>query len=100
MIKACELCKGACCETIVLHPRTWGLSAAALQWVELHGEIFKDGLRLACPCKNLINGARSDYENRPDVCNDYIVGSINCREAVKLLRTETQVKKIFQEMDK
>lgn len=84
--KVCELCKGACCETFVLQPRQWGWSDETTKWIELRGVVETNGVRIYSPCKNLICGVCSDYENRPEVCKVYEVGSESCRNAIKIRR--------------
>jgi len=99
MNNICSVCKGACCETIIVSPRQWGWSDDEIHWVELHGNLENGCVRMFCPCRNLVNGVCAAYEDRPKMCDDYVVGSGSCKEAIRLLRSETTQKVLFYMMD-
>lgn len=59
------------------------LPADALEWASYHGEGDGGRLRFACGCKKLRAGECSVYEERPQVCRDFAIGSLGCLEAIK-----------------
>lgn len=91
MNKACELCKGACCESFTLqldglkenHPDDY-------RWLSLHAVQDAGSLRFECPCSKLVKGKCSIYEDRPEVCKRYKVGSVACLKAVATRRAHRQ----------
>src|SRR3990167_2740060 len=87
MNKACALCKGACCESIVLD-LTRSLTRDQLLWFSLHGTVEMGGVRLEAPCKMLKSGECSVWSSRPNVCRDYKVGGKHCVEAIQKRRSE------------
>ena len=92
----CELCKGACCESIVI-PLKFE-EADAQRWLGFHGTEQENGIRLDCKCSKLRHGRCTIYDSRPDVCRVFEVGSPNCREAVKT-RRQYKADKIFKLME-
>lgn len=81
MHPACALCRGACCESLVLHDLPPGEPS---RFLALHGEVLPDGsLELPVPCTQLMKcGECSIHPHRPQPCRDYAVGSIACRATV------------------
>lgn len=80
----CELCKGACCESIIA-PVGGGPNSV---WFRYHGEpVGVDRVELNCSCRMLKDGRCSVYDQRPDTCKAFIVGGPACRETVKRRRT-------------
>lgn len=77
---ACERCKGACCETLVVPLRA--NDPDTQRWLTYHGTGVRNGLRLECACSKLKDGRCSIYADRPQVCRTYEVGSKECREAI------------------
>lgn len=85
MNKACELCRGACCESIVLNVPTGDVGV----WLRYHGEpvgIHGQQVELATPCRMLCDGKCSIWQHRPANCANYQVGSPACRDTVKRRR--------------
>lgn len=90
MNRACELCKGACCESIVASVTPSDES----RWLALHGmRIAPNKVELALPCKMLCAGKCSIWKDRPEKCITYEVGGAACRETV--LRRRTNWQEIF-----
>lgn len=81
MNDACKLCRGACCESIVL-PLPPDPDHAA--WLLKHGSggPWPGTVALECRCRALVDGKCSVYDSRPQVCRDYQPGSDPCRAAV------------------
>jgi Fe-S-cluster containining protein len=90
----CQLCRGACCESIVL---TLGLSDSE-RWLGLHGRPIAPGqVELATPCTQLCAGRCSIHASRPDHCRTYEVGGADCRATV-LRRRPADAERIFAAM--
>ena len=71
MKRACLICKGACCESVVMDADTG-----------LRFDIGQDKVELATPCSKLCGGRCSIWETRPEVCRVFEVGGVDCRAAV------------------
>jgi len=88
--KACEVCKGACCESMTLQ-----LSEAdnvdEKRWLVLHGKLYNDWVELPCPCSMLVDGKCSIYETRPDKCDKAQVGGFDCIFAISRRRPENVI---------
>lgn len=97
MNSACELCQGACCETWALSPREWGWPEGTCRWLEFHGKPTSIGVEFGNPCKHLCNGKCSIYNDRPDVCQVFEVGSKACEHCVRTRRPE-QAEEILRRM--
>lgn len=78
MNEKCFKCGGSCCIGLVISP-----TPESLSWYAMHGEVEGDRVFLECECKHLKLGKCSIYEDRPQMCKDYEVGSEACRNAVK-----------------
>lgn len=78
---ACEVCGGACCETIIVPLRS--NDPDVQRWLKFHGDPVKEGIRFECKCSQLKNGKCSIYQDRPGVCRTYEAGSEACRKAIK-----------------
>jgi Fe-S-cluster containining protein len=75
----CDLCRGACCESIVLTPPP----TDAGRWLGYHGTPLPTGeIELATPCAHLCCGRCAIHDFRPDYCRTYEVGSAACRATV------------------
>ena len=80
MHPACQLCRGACCESLVLHlPPT-----DAGTWLGFHGQPIGDRhVEFATPCSKLSTcGKCSIHRTRPEHCRTYAVGGPDCRATV------------------
>lgn len=82
---SCSLCKGACCEEMLL-PRGPADDDAS-RWFALHGTpVIREGtpfLRFELRCTMLSPGGTcSVYEQRPEVCRTFELGGPECRDAV------------------
>lgn len=86
MNKACEICRGACCETIVLDVSQ--RNPDFYLWLKYHGEALERGIRLECACKMLKDGKCSVYETRPKICMVYQVGCSACLATIHERRYE------------
>lgn len=88
---ACALCRGACCEGIVLPSAPYG-EADANRWLCMHGTPEDaEWLYVPAPCRHLKEGRCSIYEDRPRVCSDFIVGGKLCHRAIKRNRPNQEV---------
>jgi Fe-S-cluster containining protein len=83
MNTACEICKGACCESIIVKAPEGDEG----RWLTLHGQALGFGrVQLETPCAKLCGGKCSIWKDRPLLCQAYPVGGDNCRETVKRRR--------------
>ena len=91
----CALCRGACCESIVV-PR---LPGDVGFWLDLHGtEVGGTHLELPTPCKALgVCGDCTIHARRPENCRRYEVGGAECRATV-LRRRPQQAAEILAAM--
>jgi len=80
-LTACDVCKGACCESIVLGVRYEDKDAQ--RWLSYHGEVRENGVRFECRCSKLRHGKCTIYDSRPEVCRVFEVGSPACLEAIE-----------------
>lgn len=94
MNTACQICRGACCESIVVPiPSDDGGI-----WLRYHATQIGPGLfELATPCKKLCEGRCTIHDTRPMNCRTYEVGGVDCRSTV-LRRRHDQHKEIFAAM--
>jgi Fe-S-cluster containining protein len=88
--KACELCKGACCESILLpidrSPMTQEFYRARAEVVEIYGNTFTE---IPHRCPHLSNSGRcKTYANRPVACSRFAVGSTMCLTAIERRRPD------------
>jgi Fe-S-cluster containining protein len=81
---ACELCRGACCESIIL-PLT-GLNDDGARWFRYHGRLIGDAVELAAKCEHLRHGRCDCYDTRPEPCRQFTVGGELCVSTVKRRR--------------
>ena len=87
---ACELCKGACCESILLpidaSPMTTEFYEARGSVFELYGHQYAE---LPARCPYLSNlGKCMTYAQRPVACSRFVVGSVMCVTAIKRRRPD------------
>jgi Fe-S-cluster containining protein len=80
MVSPCDICKGACCESIVL-PLAFK-DEDTQRWYALHGKDERGAVRLECKCSALKHGKCTIYDTRPEVCRVFAVGSPECRNSV------------------
>ena len=78
--KACDLCGGACCKSMILNLNRFPSNVRF--WMELHGEVTKFGVRVNVPCGALAMGRCMVEGTKPQMCKDLEVGSENCIEAI------------------
>lgn len=92
MNKACELCKGACCESIVVDGN---LNTKVDEWLVARGRSFTintiggvpvQKIEIETVCPSLSLGKCIRYEFRPEMCKEFEVGSKDCRDTVKRRR--------------
>lgn len=81
MNKACEICKGACCEFMALNIKHI-VDNDTFRWLSCHGKAFETIIELDIQCKHLENGVCSYYDKRPSVCKNMNVGSGMCLVAI------------------
>lgn len=96
MMTPCELCKGACCESVIMDLTK---NPMIDEWMLARGKPFGTNhveWEQRCPSLNEC-GQCSRYDNRPRVCIEYPVGGTHCRETVRRRRPNWQ--EIFKLMD-
>jgi Fe-S-cluster containining protein len=87
MNPACQLCRGACCESIIVDAASLRLPADSVTWLRYHGEpIDATRFELNTPCRFSKDGLCGCYEHRPQPCVVYAPGSKICRETVRRRR--------------
>lgn len=99
MSEACKLCRGACCESLLFpingdipsHVEFYDIRARLLA---SNGKPTHAEVEARCP-KLLKSGKCSCYATRPQECQTFAVGSLECRFAVKYRRPESKAKAIF-----
>lgn len=84
MNNACGVCRGACCESIVIPLQ--GIPIVD-EWLLARGTRLQSRTEIESICPNLSKGKCKIYETRPTVCKDYLVGSEECIETVKRRRS-------------
>lgn len=79
MNAACQLCGGACCESLVVTPPP----TEEGRWLGYHGATIEGGgIEIESPCNQLCAGRCGIHAHRPRPCVDYAVGSLACRATV------------------
>ncbi len=80
MHPACALCRGACCESLVVDLPTGDLG----RWLGYHGRTLPSAeVELAAPCRHLETcGTCAIWEKRPAPCHVYTVGGADCRATI------------------
>ena len=97
MTTACQLCRGACCESLLLPLAD---KPALIAFYATRGAILRVGERTALEvearCRHLgaPEGHCTIYSSRPQPCVDYAVGSVLCRDTV-LRRRSASAEAIF-----
>jgi Fe-S-cluster containining protein len=87
---ACELCKGACCESILLRIDT---SPIETEFYDARGSVFQlHGFQYAelparCPYLSKA-GKCMTYAQRPVACSRFAVGSTMCLTAIQRRRPD------------
>lgn len=90
MSKACELCKGACCESILIQI---GNDPMTTEFYEARGSVFDIAGRtfaeLPARCPYLSKAGRCmTYSQRPVACSRYVVGSLMCVATIERRRPD------------
>ncbi len=90
MSKACELCKGACCESILLPispaPTSTEFYAARGSVFHIAGSTFAE---VPARCPHLSgSGKCKTYASRPVACSRFTVGSVMCLTAIERRRPD------------
>jgi hypothetical protein len=103
MHPACQKCRGACCQDIILTPSLFAHPTTDFwRWMLLHGELLggdrfmATGILLKTPCRCLQDGLCDVYENRPANCALFPVGGPGCRAAIARNRSKGQQRKILE----
>ena len=86
MHPACQLCRGACCESIVLPALPPGDEG---RWLGYHGRPLEGGAyEIPVPCTRLDScGSCMIHASRPSVCRTYQVGGPACRATIARRRS-------------
>jgi Fe-S-cluster containining protein len=97
----CNVCCGACCEFFTLSPLEVRVSTRDhRRWFELHARVTDDRLIFDCRCRSLQwNGQCAIYEDRPQMCRDFIAGGKECLEAVRTRRHSFEYNEIRDATD-
>lgn len=97
MNPACSLCKGACCESIILPLKMGDLDAD--RWLRYHAEELDRGWMFDVKCSKLKNGKCSIYDTRPNLCAVFVVGSQGCLDAVRRRRPfkEKEIRRLIED---
>ena len=87
---ACELCKGACCESILI---PIDASPTTTEFYSARGEVFqivgRTYAELPALCTHLSgSGKCKTYANRPVACSRFAVGSTMCVTAIQRRRPD------------
>ena len=91
MTTACQICRGACCESLLVPLAD---KPALIEFYATRGSILRVGerpvLEVEARCRHLgaPEGHCTIYTNRPQPCVDYAVGSALCRDTVLRRRAE------------
>lgn len=88
MHPACDICRGACCEGMVLCPQNYGYRGDSLDWWRYHGIETKRGIYLNCRCRHLAGGKCAIYDTRPQCCRDFSPGATGCLDAIHRVRPQ------------
>lgn len=92
MHPACQICRGACCEAIMLPPCR---DPEDTRWLALHGREVDGRVELLCQCHHLLpDGSCGCYEDRPRTCRVYEVGGVACLRAVRRRRTPAVLEEV------
>lgn len=88
MTHPCEICKGACCESMLFaYPS--GLPIMD-EFYGVRGKVSQEHgvieLETRCPNLQRKTGKCAIYSCRPQVCKDYAVGSTMCLKTIALRR--------------
>ena len=83
----CQVCQGACCESLLIPIQNDSLS---VDFWKTRGEISVINgdtfVEIESKCRHLVCGLCSIYVARPEACRVYEVGSIACIETIKTRR--------------
>lgn len=92
----CDLCAGACCETLVVPVELGMLSQQDRRFFRLRGDFEAGGVRVDARCRALgADGRCTVYESRPEACRTYEVGSPACVAAVRARRPVHEARAIL-----
>ncbi len=101
----CMVCRGACCETIVI-PAQMAIFFDA-EWRRIRGRDVAlgacdprvpDSWEIPCACPKLTaDGLCGIYDTRPLICRHFEPGSFACLSAIERRRTPEQAKRILWE---
>jgi Fe-S-cluster containining protein len=97
----CLVCRGACCEELIVTPSTDGGDAtnfprAFAEFLSVRGvPLDNGGYAVAARCPQLTNaGLCSCYEDRPMVCELFPAGGPECLAALQRRRTPEERERI------
>ena len=97
-VNPCDICRGACCETLVT---PLSQDDRVNEWLAARGEVCEKFVRLECRCKHLDPDGRCRiYRTRPQLCRDYPVGSPACIEAIRHRRSALMMDVIIRYIEK
>jgi hypothetical protein len=86
MHPACNLCRGACCESIVLDQTS---SAMVNEFLRARGrQLSRCRTEIETRCPHLKDGACDCHASRPVACQLFAVGGAVCRETVARRRAK------------
>jgi len=84
---ACSLCQGACCELLGVPVFLGRASDEDRRFLETRGTLVDGQLLINSRCTHLHGDGRCViYDDRPEACREFVVGSEECRQAIQLRR--------------
>lgn len=97
MNSACAICRGACCETVMV--KVGDMEGDLATWLGYHGTVYGGWVEMGCRCEHLGgHGKCRIWEKRPKVCAGYLVGGWQCRDAIGRRRYGKLKKRILEEL--
>ena len=99
MHPACEVCRGACCESLIFPAPELGDQR---EFMEARGTEFPiwGHIEVESRCKHLCkDGLCSIHTARPKVCQDYKVGGLLCLLTIQRRRSKEQAEAINAAID-
>ena len=103
MSEACKLCRGACCESLIFpidgnQPAVVEFYSTRAHVIAYQGKAISAEVEARCP-KLLKSGKCLCYLTRPQACQTFPVGGLDCRLAVKFRRPADKAAAIFALLD-
>ena len=99
----CFVCRGACCESIVIDFGA-ALSDYGKEYFAIRCEVERlennhVGYRIRNRCPKLLNGLCSIHETKPQHCKEGKIGAMFCLNAIMKYRSKKEQNKIIEAID-